>query len=71
MFQDDEEEESANVEESRVGKKLSEITTRRVIGLVLGMLLLLPAFRAEGYELVLVDHSDHFVQQLSISSDID
>lgn len=36
-----------NLQESRVGKKLSEMTTRRVIILVLTMLLVLPFLRTE------------------------
>ena len=35
--------------ESRVGKKLSDLTTKRVIFLVLAMLLILPLFEAEFY----------------------
>ena len=35
--------------ESRVGKKLSDLTTKRVIFLVLAMLLILPLFDAEFY----------------------
>ncbi|CAD7957137.1 unnamed protein product [Amoebophrya sp. A120] len=42
---DDEEHE---VEESRVGKKLSEMTTRRVILVVLVMLIAVPLFRSDG-----------------------
>jgi len=38
---------SNNLAESRVGKKLSEMTTRRVIILVLAMLLVLPLLRTE------------------------
>lgn len=39
----------ANENESRVGKKLSEMTTRRVIVLVLAMLFLLPQFQYDVY----------------------
>jgi len=35
--------------ESRVGKRLSDLTTKRVIFLVLAMLLILPLFDAEFY----------------------
>jgi hypothetical protein len=35
--------------ELRVGKKLSDITTKRVIALVLGMLLMLPLFEVDMY----------------------
>lgn len=35
--------------ESRVGKKLSDLTTKRVIFLVLTMLLILPLFEYETY----------------------
>jgi class 3 adenylate cyclase len=45
----DEEEEDSNVQESAVSKKLSEMTTRRVIVLVLTIMLALPAFRPEMY----------------------
>jgi hypothetical protein len=34
-------------QESRVGKKLSELTTKRVILMVLTMLLILPMFEAD------------------------
>lgn len=45
VFQDNDEEEH---EESRVGKKLSEYTTKKVIVLVLVMLLFIPQFNADG-----------------------
>jgi hypothetical protein len=37
-------------EESKVGKKLSELTTRRVIMLVLAMIFSLPAFTISSYK---------------------
>jgi class 3 adenylate cyclase len=47
MFDDDE--DDANIQESAVSKKLSEMTTRRVIILVLTIMLSLPLFRPEMY----------------------
>lgn len=48
VFQDEGEEEgAAGTEESRVGKKLSELTTRRVILMVLLMLFAVPQLRNE------------------------
>mmetsp|Transcript_99008 Transcript_99008/g.178780 ORF Transcript_99008/g.178780 Transcript_99008/m.178780 type:complete len:979 (-) Transcript_99008:249-3185(-) len=44
---DDDQEGKGEGRESRVGKKLSEMTTRRVICLILAMLLVLPVLRAE------------------------
>jgi len=44
---DDNVEDQDNVSESRVGKKLSETTTRRVICLILAMLLVLPILQVE------------------------
>merc|ERR1719162_442716 len=46
----DEEEEDSKVQESAVSKKLSEMTTRRVIILVLTIMLSLPLFRPEMYQ---------------------
>ena len=46
---DDEDDEVRIPSESRVGKKLSDLTTKRVIFLVLMMLLILPLFDAEFY----------------------
>jgi len=44
---DDEEEKDKQGSESRVGKKLSDVTTRRVIILVLSMLTILPTFSVD------------------------
>ncbi|KAF4727772.1 Adenylyl/guanylyl cyclase [Perkinsus olseni] len=46
---DKHEEEEAMGDESRVGKKLSELTTRKVILLVLAMLFLIPQFEVNGH----------------------
>lgn len=47
----DEEEADINIpEESKVGKKLSELTTKRVIILVLGMMIMLPFFVSTFYQ---------------------
>jgi len=52
-WDDDEEETGENGDESAVSKKLSEMTTRRVIMLVLSILLALPCFQADMYADVL------------------
>lgn len=44
-----EKEEAAIPQESKVGKKLSDLTTRRVIILVLAMLFSVPLFSVESY----------------------
>lgn len=44
---DDQEQAPVGLQESRVGKKLSELTTRKVIILVLTMLIVLPFLRTE------------------------
>ncbi|KAF4717950.1 Ion transport protein, partial [Perkinsus olseni] len=46
---DKHEDEEAMGDESRVGKKLSELTTRKVILLVLAMLFLIPQFEVNGH----------------------
>lgn len=46
-FEDDDEENDSNIQESAVSKKLSEMTTRRVIVLVLVIILMLPIFSTE------------------------
>jgi len=48
-WEDEEDGMEANVSESAVSKKLSEMTTRRVIMLVLSILLALPCFQADMY----------------------
>eukprot|EP00927_Polykrikos_kofoidii_P002837 TRINITY_DN11134_c0_g1_i1.p1 TRINITY_DN11134_c0_g1~~TRINITY_DN11134_c0_g1_i1.p1 ORF type:complete len:1042 (-),score=199.43 TRINITY_DN11134_c0_g1_i1:141-3266(-) len=48
----EEDEEDANKSETRVGKKLSEMTTRRVIVLVLVMLFCMPQFSPAGQDMV-------------------
>lgn len=49
MEESEDEPTFAMPEESKVGKKLSEMTTRRVIMLVLGMMFGLPLFTTELY----------------------
>merc|ERR1719487_2424350 len=46
-IEEEREEELQGLQESRVGKKLSEMTTRRVIILVLTMLLVLPFLQTD------------------------
>ena len=46
----EEDEETAVPEDSKVGKKLSDLTTRRVIMLVLAMMFSVPAFTISTYK---------------------
>merc|ERR1719446_476174 len=60
----DDDDEPLRTNESAVSKKLSEMTTRRVIMLVLSILLILPFFQADMYKDALISSAQYGIDNL-------